>query len=116
MLDSCCGLGYTAIALGKLKSVTEVICTGQSRTILKICRENPWSADLFGSQKINLICGKSAELVQTFPEGYFSAILHDPPRYSLAPQLYEEKFSGNCGVFLSHRGRIYHYTGQPNNT
>lgn len=113
VLDTCCGLGYTAIALGKLKSVTEVICIEQSRTMLQICRENPWSAELFESSKIGLICRDSAELVHTFPDGYFSAVLHDPPRYSLAPQLYEENFYRQLWRILSHRGRIYHYTGGP---
>lgn len=38
----------------------------------------------------------------------FDAVVHDPPRFSLAGELYSEIYR-----VLRHGGRLFHYTGNP---
>lgn len=113
-LDSCCGLGYSAIALAGLKGVKEVVTIEKDPVMLALCRENPWSRELFDSEKIRLIPGDAAEIIAEMPERSFAAILHDPPRFALAPELYREEFYRECWRVLQQRGKLYHYTGDPN--
>jgi predicted methyltransferase len=114
VLDTCCGMGYTAIALAKLGSVQEVITVERDPNMVQLCRENPWSRGLFESDKINLLSGNAAEKITGFADRSFAAILHDPPRFALAPELYEESFYRHCCRILQNGGKMYHYTGDPN--
>lgn len=113
-LDSCCGLGYSAIALAGLKGVKEVVTIEKDPAMLALCRENPWSRELFDSEKIRLIPGDAAEIIAEMPDRSFAAILHDPPRFALAPELYSDEFYRQCRRVLQQRGKLYHYTGDPN--
>lgn len=113
-LDSCCGLGYSAIALAGLKGIKEVVTIEKDPAMLALCRENPWSRELFDSEKIRLLQGDAAEIIAEMPERSFSAILHDPPRFALAPELYSDEFYRQCRRVLQQRGKLYHYTGDPN--
>jgi len=113
VFDTCCGLGYTAIFLANLRSVSQVLCAEISGIIISICRENPWSRKLFELPKINLIAGNTAEIIGTIPDKSFGGILHDPPRYALSPDLYTEELYSHFFRILSRRGRLYHYTGNP---
>jgi uncharacterized protein len=42
------------------------------------------------------------------------AILHDPPRFGIAGELYSQKFYDHLARVLRPRGRLFHYTGTPN--
>jgi predicted methyltransferase len=113
IVDTCCGLGYTAIFLANLKSVSQVFCVEINRIMIAICRENPWSRELFNSPKINLVLGSTAEIIKIMPDNSFGGILHDPPRYALSPELYTEEIYSHFLSILLYRGRLYHYTGNP---
>ena len=45
--------------------------------------------------------------------GEFDAIVHDPPRFSLAGELYSLKFYRRLNKALRLGGRLVHYVGQP---
>ncbi|HHI00479.1 MAG TPA: SAM-dependent methyltransferase, partial [Thermococcus litoralis] len=45
--------------------------------------------------------------------GSFDAIIHDPPRFSLAGQLYSEEFYAELFRILKPKGRLFHYVGNP---
>ncbi|NOX37716.1 MAG: methyltransferase domain-containing protein [Calditrichaeota bacterium] len=113
VLDTCCGLGYTAIALAGMATVQQVITIEKDETMVRICRENPWSQALFHSAKIQLIRGDVTEVIQGLRSGRFNAVLHDPPRYALAPELYTTSFYRELWRVLRRGGRLYHYTGNP---
>ena len=114
VLDTCCGLGYTAIALSKLISVEQIITIEKDDNMVRLCQENPYSLALFTSPKIEVKRGSSTEIIREFPDNYFGGILHDPPRFALSPELYELDFYRQCFRVLSAKGKIYHYTGDPN--
>jgi predicted methyltransferase len=114
ILDTCLGLGYTSIHSSRLSQVEMVISCEKDPNILQICRENPWSAELFDNPKIQLILISADEFVQFTPDKYFDAILHDPPRFALAPELYSISFYKQVHRILKSGGKFYHYTGNPN--
>ena len=42
------------------------------------------------------------------------ALLHDPPRFGIAGELYSQAFYGQLARVLRKGGRMFHYTGTPN--
>ncbi len=41
-------------------------------------------------------------------------MLHDPPRFGIAGELYSQAFYDQLARVLRRRGRLFHYTGTPN--
>jgi predicted methyltransferase len=113
VLDTCTGLGYTAIQASKLSSVAHVTTIELDPAVLQICRLNPWSQVLFDNPKITQIIGDSFEVIASFPDGAYTRILHDPPYLSLAGDLYALEFYRQAWRILSRNGRFFHYIGDP---
>jgi predicted methyltransferase len=42
------------------------------------------------------------------------ALLHDPPRFGIAGELYSQVFYAQFARVLHRGGRLFHYTGRPN--
>ncbi|MCK5076543.1 MAG: methyltransferase, partial [Calditrichia bacterium] len=114
ILDTCCGLGYTAINSAVKEKVKMVTTVEIDPNMQMMCQLNPYSKALYQNEKINVIMGDSSQLVNTFPETHFNFIFHDPPRYSLAPALYTVEFYAQLHRILNNKGEVYHYTGEPN--
>ena len=53
------------------------------------------------------------EAIKYFDKGFFSAIIHDPPRMALSPELYTLEFYQQLFRVLKKGGKLYHYTGSP---
>lgn len=114
VLDTCMGLGYTAIAAAARPGVQRVVVCEADRNMLRLCRENPWSAELFGNPRIQPLLIRAETLASLVPDAYFHQIIHDPPRFALAPALYSLNFYRELFRILAPRGTLYHYTGDPN--
>ena len=112
VLDTATGLGYTAIEAAK--TADEVITIELDPGAQEIARLNPWSQALFHSPIIHQIMGDAYEVVQTFEDGSFARIIHDPPTFSLAGELYSGVFYQQLYRVLKRGGRLYHYIGDPN--
>jgi len=108
ILDICTGLGYTAI-LAK-KRAREVITIEKDENVLKLAEYNPWSHDL---ANIKIINADASEVIYDFPSEYFDGIIHDPPRFSMAGELYSQEFYNELFRILRDRGVLFHYTGKP---
>ncbi|MBN8689339.1 MAG: methyltransferase [Armatimonadetes bacterium] len=111
VLDTATGLGYTAIIASK--KADQVVTCELDPTGLEIARQNPWSQKLFNSEKITQIVGDVFEIVDQFPQGHFSAIVHDPPTIQFAGELYSLEFYRKIKRVLSRHGQFYHYIGDP---
>lgn len=111
VLDIGTGLGYTAVESSRY--ALEVVTVEIDPTAEELARLNPWSEGLFNIASIQRIIGDATELVETFEEGSFSAILLDAPSPSLAGDLYAERFYVQLHRLLSRRGRLFHTTGDP---
>src|SRR5260221_535066 len=82
-------------------------------TALDIARLNPWSRELFDNPQITLLVGDAFELIRTLGDGTFARIVHDPPTFSLAGELYAEEFYREACRVLASGGRMFHYIGDP---
>lgn len=111
VLDTSTGLGYTAIEAAKVPAVEEVVTIELDPTTLAIARHNPWSRALFAGPKIRQIVGDSYEVVQDLPAETFSRIIHDPPIFSLAGELYSGAYYRELFRLLRRNGRLFHYIG-----
>ncbi|MEM5834829.1 MAG: methyltransferase [Candidatus Aenigmatarchaeota archaeon] len=113
ILDTCAGLGYTAILAARKRKVEKVFTVEKDKNVIKIARLNPYSKELFENPKIFLIQGDVFEEIKKFPEDFFDFVIHDPPRISLAPELYSKEFYSELFRVLKNNGKIFHYIGKP---
>lgn len=111
VLDTCSGLGYAASAALKL-GAREVVSVELSETVMALRRKNPWSQRIFGSG-IQLVHADVDDYIRDLPTQSFDAVIHDPPRFSLAGELYGESFYRELYRVLKRRGTLFHYTGNP---
>jgi predicted methyltransferase len=111
VLDTCTGLGYTAIEAAK--TAERVITIELDPTAQEMARFNPWSRALFDNPKIEQIIGDAFDEIQKFADGSFACLLHDPPMLSLAGDLYSGDFYAECWRVLRRNGKLFHYIGDP---
>ncbi len=111
VLDVCTGLGYSAIAAAKKGAKVTTIEVDEK--VLELARANPDSNGLFSNPAITLLVGDALDVVPNFSPGSFDLIFHDPPRLSLAGELYSGAFYCQLFRILRHRGKLFHYTGNP---
>lgn len=111
VLDTCGGLGYTAIwsaRLGAARVISVEVCP-EVRELRKI---NPWSRELF-QDKIELVDANIYEHITKLENESFDSTIHDPPRFSLAGELYGSEFYKHLFRVLKPGGLLFHYTGTP---
>lgn len=111
VLDTCMGLGYTAIAASKFADF--VFTCEKDENVIEMARLNPWSKELFNNKKISVLKTDIFEEIKIFKSSMFDIIIHDPPRLSLASELYSLEFYKQIYRVLKHNGKLYHYTGSP---
>ncbi|MFB3880248.1 MAG: RsmD family RNA methyltransferase [Armatimonadota bacterium] len=111
VLDTATGLGYTAIEAARTAS--RVVTIELDPAVLRIARLNPWSQSLFREGKITQVIGDSTRVVRRFRGSAFSCVIHDPPTFALAGQLYSGEFYRQLHRVLASGGRLFHYLGDP---
>ncbi len=111
VLDTCSGLGYAAVAAVRL-GAREVVSVEKSATVMALREKNPWSQGLFAAN-IQLVQADIEEYIRELATDSFDAVIHDPPRFSLAGALYGEQFYREIHRVLKRRGALFHYTGNP---
>ena len=107
VLDTCMGLGYTAIAALKAK---KIITCELNDAVYTLATWNPFSNKIF-SKNIEIKRGDIAEKVKEFESSSFSVIIHDPPRFSRAPILYSRPFYKELFRVAKKDSRLFHYVG-----
>lgn len=112
VLDTCTGLGYTACQASR-KNTREVVTIEMDPAVLEVARQNPWSKELFESEKIVQLDGDASELIRDFPDEWFDYIIHDPPQFNLSGELYSSDFYRHLLRVLAPGGRVFHYLGDP---
>ena len=111
ILDTCGGLGYFA-AWCLAGQAAHVLSFEKSRDVLWLRSLNPWSPA--PDARLRLVEGDVAGQIADLPGASFDAILHDPPRFGIAGELYSQAFYDQLARVLKRKGRLFHYTGAPN--
>lgn len=111
VLDTCMGLGYTAIEAAQ--TAEYVLTLEIDPTVLDVCRANPWSQGLFNLTNLEHQFGHAWDTLETLPDHHFSCVVHDPPMFNLASELYSTDFYRELHRVLKRNGRVFHYIGNP---
>jgi predicted methyltransferase len=111
ILDTCGGLGYFAAWCLK-GGAKQVLSYEKNPDVIWLRSLNPWSPEPGGA--LTLTLGDIAVEIAALPDASFDAILHDPPRFGIAGELYSQVFYDHLARVLRRRGRMFHYTGSPN--
>jgi predicted methyltransferase len=138
ILDTCGGLGYFA-AWCLQGQAASVLSYEKNPDVIWLRSLNPWSATaaaelesqasagaalnagsalpaappLLG-RSLTLVRGDVAVEIGSLPDRAFDAVLHDPPRFGIAGELYSQVFYDHLARVLKPRGVLFHYTGTPN--
>lgn len=111
ILDTCGGLGYFA-AWCLQGQASRVQSYEKNADVLWLRSLNPWSPE--SCSALTLTHGDIVERIGALASGSFDAILHDPPRFGTAGELYSQAFYGELARVLRRDGKLFHYTGTPN--
>ena len=111
ILDTCGGLGY--FASWCLQNNAQRIQSYEKNPDVIWLRElNPWSPR--ADSRLSLTPGDVSQEIIHLPSASVDAILHDPPRFGIAGELYSQVFYDHLARVLRPRGKLFHYTGTPN--
>ncbi len=107
VLDTCMGLGYTAISASRTSR--KVITFEKDDNVRFLAELNPLSRELFSSPKIEMRSGDISRAISEFKAETFDCIVHDPPTFKIAPELFGSRFYGELKRVLKRGGKFYHY-------
>ena len=111
VLDTCMGLGYTTIEAAKRCRL--VVVFEIDPNVIRLARINPHSWEAFHQDNIHLTIGDVYQGIKDLENASFDRVIHDPPRFSLAGDLYSGHFYEQLYRVLRPRGILFHYTGAP---
>jgi uncharacterized protein len=111
VLDTCGGLGYFSHWCLE-QGAAQVLSFEKNADVLWLRGINPWSPGI--DERLVLKQGDIVEHIAERPAGSVDAILHDPPRFGIAGELYSQSFYDELARALKMRGLLFHYTGTPN--
>jgi predicted methyltransferase len=111
VLDTCGGLGYFA-AWCLQGQARQVISFEKNPDVIWLRALNPWSPQ--ADARLTLTEGDIAQEIATLAAASVDAILHDPPRFGIAGELYSQDFYDHLARVIKRKGKLFHYTGTPN--
>ncbi|HEY5810094.1 MAG TPA: MnmC family methyltransferase [Povalibacter sp.] len=115
VLDTCGGLGYFA-AWCLQGQAERILSYEKNPDVLWLRTLNPWSPHTDGdsNSRLTLTQGDISEEIRNIADSSVDAILHDPPRFGIAGELYSQSFYDHLARVLRRNGMLFHYTGTPN--
>jgi len=116
VLDTCGGLGYFA-ACCLDAGAARIHSFEKNSDVLWLRTLNPWSPDPeapASGGRLQLTQADVAQAIVQMADAAVDALLHDPPRFGIAGELYSQAFYGQLARVLRRGGRLFHYTGSPN--
>lgn len=111
ILDTCGGLGYFAAwcIQGQAK---QILSYEKNPDVIWLRSINPWSPAI--NNDLTLTQGDITDQIVLLASESVDAILHDPPRFGIAGELYSQIFYNQLARVLTRKGKLFHYTGTPN--
>lgn len=111
VLDTCMGLGYTAIHSALLGA--KVLTVEIDPNVIELASYNPWSWKIRDLQ-VKVVMGDVCEVVKKLENECFDRIIHDPPRFSpKTGRLYGRELYSEFYRVLKKNGLLFHYVGSP---
>jgi predicted methyltransferase len=111
ILDTCGGLGYFAAACIQA-GARKILSWEKNPDVIWLRKINPWSPPT--DAPLNLTEGDIAQQIEMLTSASVDAILHDPPRFGIAGELYSQVFYDHLARVIRRKGLLFHYTGSPN--
>ncbi|MCS7069954.1 MAG: methyltransferase domain-containing protein, partial [Anaerolinea sp.] len=96
------------------RTAAHVITVELDPAVIEVASQNPWSAALFTHPQIERREGDIRDVIADFPDAAFTRIIHDPPTFALAGELYSGAFYRELYRVLARGGRLFHYIGDLN--
>lgn len=117
ILDTCGGLGYFA-SWCLQGGAAQITSFEKNADVLWLRTLNPWSPDTAAADAstLHLRRGDVSVEITGLPDATFDAVLHDPPRFGIAGELYSQHFYNEIARVSKPGGKLFHYTGSPNKT
>jgi predicted methyltransferase len=116
VLDTCGGLGYFAACCLEA-GVSRIQSFEKNPDVLWLRTINPWSPDpqsAASGGRLELAHADVSLAITQVADASVDALLHDPPRFGIAGELYSQVFYDQLARVLRRGGRLFHYTGSPN--
>jgi uncharacterized protein len=116
VLDTCGGLGYFAACCLEA-GAAHIHSFEKNADVLWLRTLNPWSPDpdaAFSGGRLQLAHADISQAIAEVSNASVDAVLHDPPRFGIAGELYSQAFYDQLARVLRRGGRLFHYTGSPN--
>jgi predicted methyltransferase len=116
VLDTCGGLGYFAACCLEA-GAARIHSFEKNADVLWLRTLNPWSPDPnapASGGRLELTHADVSQAVAQIADASVDALLHDPPRFGIAGELYSQAFYDQLARVLRRGGRLFHYTGSPN--
>lgn len=116
LLDTCGGLGYFAACCLEA-GVARIHSFEKNPDVLWLRTLNPWSPDPdapASGDRLQLTHADVSQAITEVADASVDALLHDPPRFGIAGELYSQAFYDQLARVLRRGGRMFHYTGSPN--
>ena len=116
VLDTCGGLGYFA-ACCLDAGAARILSFEKNASVLWLRTLNPWSPDPeapASGGRLQLRQADVSQAIGTLADASVDALLHDPPRFGIAGELYSQAFYDQLARVLRRGGKLFHYTGSPN--
>jgi predicted methyltransferase len=116
VLDTCGGLGYFAACCLEA-GVARLLSFEKNPDVLWLRTLNPWSPDPdapASGGRLELTHADVSQAIARLADASVDAILHDPPRFGIAGELYSQAFYDQLARVVRRGGRLFHYTGSPN--
>jgi len=116
VLDTCGGLGYFAACCLEA-GAARIHSFEKNADVLWLRTLNPWSPDPdapASGGRLQLAHADVSQAIAQIADASVDALLHDPPRFGIAGELYSQAFYDQLARVLRKGGRLFHYTGSPN--
>ncbi|KAF1004479.1 MAG: hypothetical protein GAK28_04001 [Luteibacter sp.] len=116
VLDTCGGMGYFA-ACCLDAGASRIVSFEKNPDVMWLRTINPWSPDPEAASsggRLDFTRADVSEAIREIADTSVDAVLHDPPRFGIAGELYAQSFYDQLARVLRRGGKLFHYTGSPN--
>lgn len=116
VLDTCGGLGYFAACCLEA-GAARIQSFEKNADVLWLRTLNPWSPDPeapASGGRLHLQHADVSQAIARLADASVDTVLHDPPRFGIAGELYSQVFYDHLARVLRKGGHLFHYTGSPN--